>query len=594
MRVFVLLIVQFMFAIMSVAQNGVALHIIPVDQDTSLLKKLVDNRQQLADSTEARRALETVLITLRENAYLAASVDSITYNDSVQIAYLYMGEAYEMGYLKNDNVEPNFLGQTTYKEKFYQDEPFHYKELANLQQQLLSVAENNGYPFASVQLDSFRVVNESVYAQLQMEKNNLILFDEINIEGNAKINPKFLSSYLNLNKEKPYDESKVRKISSRIKGTGYLTETKPPYIIFENDKANVNLFLENKKSSRFDLLLGFLPKNNETGKLILTGSAKIDLQNPFGTGKEIYFAWEQLRPLTQRLDVHFLYPYILNQPFGLDVDFDLYKRDTSYLDLNTNFGIQYHFEGRNYLEAFWEVLQTNILYYNLSQIKSTRKLPSNLDTRHSIFGLEYHLEQLDYRFNPRKGFELNLRGGAGLKRIEENTKIISIEDEADPTYNYKQLYDSLNLRSYQFKINTNFAYYQPITKRTTLKTSLQSGILIAEEDLFLNELYRIGGHQVLRGFDEESVFASVYGVLTTEFRFLIAQNSYLYGFGDFGYLQNKSAINDYKDWPLGFGVGMTFETGAGIFGISYALGRQFSNPIDFGSGKIHFGYINRF
>ncbi len=593
MRAFVL-IFQFMLTIASFAQNSIALHIVPIDQDTTLLKKYAKPQQQVTDSTQARRALEEVLITLRNNAYLAASVDSIDIQDSIQTAYLFMGAPYELGYLKNGNVEPFFLGQTSYKEQFFKNEPFHYKQLANIQQQLLNAAENNGYPFAAVRLDSLIVVNETVYAQLHMDKNNLILFDDINIEGGAKINPKFLSSYLHVNKDEPYNEERIKKISSRIKGTGYLIEKKSPYIIFENDKANVNLFLENKKSSRFDLLLGFLPKNNETGKLMLTGSAKIDLQNPFGTGKEIYFAWEQLRPLTQRLDVHFLYPYVLNLPFGVNVDFDLYKRDTAYLDLNSNFGVQYHFEGRNYLEAFWEVKQTNILYYNITQIKNTRSLPVNLDTRHSLFGLEYNYEKLDYRFNPRKGFDINLRGGAGVKRIEKNTKIVSIEDEADPGFNYEQLYDSLNLRSYQFQIDTDIAYFQPVTKRTTLKTSLKTGVLIAEEDLFLNELYRIGGHQLLRGFDEESVFASLYTVLTTEFRFLIAQNSFLYGFGDFGYLQNKSVVNNYEDWPLGFGVGMTFETSAGVFGISYALGRQLSNPIDFGSGKIHFGYINRF
>jgi len=594
MRVLTLILVHCLFTVMAIAQNSISLHIVPTDQDSVLLKKYVENHHQVKDSTQVRRTLEETLITLRNNAFLAASFDSIAIHDSVYTVYLYMGKPYEIGYLKNGNVEPFLLGQTNYKEKFFRNEPFHYRELLAIQQQLLTVAENNGYPFAAVRLDSVRGVGEQVYARLYLDKNDLILFYNIVIEGDARVSPKYLSSYLGLKQDEPYDEGKVRRISSRISGTGYLTEKKPPYIIFENGKATVNLFLDNKKSSQFDLLVGFLPKNNETGKLILTGSAKIDLQNPFGTGKEIYFSWEQLRPLTQRLDIHFLYPYLLNQPFGLDVDFDLYKRDTSYLDLNYNFGVQYHLEGRNYLKAFWQGLQTNILFYDINRIRTDKKLPRNLDTRHSLFGLEYHYEKLDYRFNPRKGFDVFLQGGAGIKQIEENIEITSIEDENDPTFDFKQLYDSLDLRSYQFRINTNVAYFQPITKRTTLKTSIRSGIVIAEEDLFLNELYRIGGNQLLRGFDEESVFASIYAVLTTEFRFLIAQNSYLYGFGDFAYLQNKSTVNNYEDWPLGFGVGMTFETGAGIFGISYALGRQLSNPIDFGAGKIHFGYVSRF
>jgi hypothetical protein len=45
---------------------------------------------------------------------------------------------------------------------------------------------------------------------------------------------------------------------------------------------------------------------------------------------------------------------------------------------------------------------------------------------------------------------------------------------------------------------------------------------------------------------------------------------------------------------LGFGAGLTFETKAGIFGLSYAVGKQNSNPLDFRSSKIHFGYVNIF
>jgi len=59
-------------------------------------------------------------------------------------------------------------------------------------------------------------------------------------------------------------------------------------------------------------------------------------------------------------------------------------------------------------------------------------------------------------------------------------------------------------------------------------------------------------------------------------------------------MENRSVENDLRDQPFGFGAGMTFETRAGIFGISYALGRQLNNPIDFRTGKIHFGYVSLF
>ena len=41
-------------------------------------------------------------------------------------------------------------------------------------------------------------------------------------------------------------------------------------------------------------------------------------------------------------------------------------------------------------------------------------------------------------------------------------------------------------------------------------------------------------------------------------------------------------------------IGFDFETKAGIFSLSYALGKQFDNPFEINTAKIHFGYISRF
>ena len=40
---------------------------------------------------------------------------------------------------------------------------------------------------------------------------------------------------------------------------------------------------------------------------------------------------------------------------------------------------------------------------------------------------------------------------------------------------------------------------------------------------------------------------------------------------------------------MSFGAGINFETKAGIFNLSYALGNQFGKGFDFRIGKIHAG-----
>ena len=48
------------------------------------------------------------------------------------------------------------------------------------------------------------------------------------------------------------------------------------------------------------------------------------------------------------------------------------------------------------------------------------------------------------------------------------------------------------------------------------------------------------------------------------------------------------------DRPFGVGAGISFDTRAGIFSLNYAIGKQFNNPIDFKTAKIHFGFVSVF
>jgi hemolysin activation/secretion protein len=107
-------------------------------------------------------------------------------------------------------------------------------------------------------------------------------------------------------------------------------------------------------------------------------------------------------------------------------------------------------------------------------------------------------------------------------------------------------------------------------------------------------LFQIGGFRLLRGFDEESIFASAYAVATMEYRLLIGLNSYLYAFTDGGWVRNKSQVANTTNNFIGAGLGMAIETKAGIFNITFAAGKRNDVPLNLRQSKIHFGYVNFF
>ena len=63
---------------------------------------------------------------------------------------------------------------------------------------------------------------------------------------------------------------------------------------------------------------------------------------------------------------------------------------------------------------------------------------------------------------------------------------------------------------------------------------------------------------------------------------------------DGGWAQNKSVTVQTSNTFLGVGLGMAFETKAGIFNISYANGKRNDLKFDLRESKIHIGYLNYF
>jgi hemolysin activation/secretion protein len=127
-----------------------------------------------------------------------------------------------------------------------------------------------------------------------------------------------------------------------------------------------------------------------------------------------------------------------------------------------------------------------------------------------------------------------------------------------------------------------------------LLTRLKAGSLFNNNNIFLNDLHRIGGLKTLRGFNENNFFASRYGVATLEYRLYTDETSYLLLFYDQGYIYNQLDIQHREDLPLGFGAGLSFLTRAGVFNFVYSLGASSSQKLNFNLSKIHFGLVSRF
>jgi hypothetical protein len=547
--------------------------------DFNKIKKQLTTQKNFSDSFALKKELQQIILRLNNSGYLTSSFDEIKQDSLSFTAKLFLGNRYQWASLSKGNVDEGFISGTGFRLKLYQGRLFRYDQVKKLQNNILINCENNGYPFASIKLYSIKIEGDSVKAILNLDKNRLIKFDSVSLKGGAMIAPVYIYNYIGIKPGDLYNEALVKRITNRIRELAFLSEGKPYEVIFDEKETRLLLYLENKKASQFDGIVGVLPDNDNPGKVNLTGEVHLKLQNSLKRGEVIELNWKTIPVKTQDLKVHVLYPFVLNTPIGIDANLAIYKKDTTYIDVDKNIGVQYLFTGNNYVKVFVGNKESSLI--NTKGLESITVLPVYADVSLTSYGLGGHYERLDYRLNPRKGFLVEANASVGNRIINKSNNI--------PAH----LYDSVELRTTQYRADLTGDYYISLGQRQVIDIGNKSGYLYGT-NLFTNELYRIGGLKSLRGFDEESIYASQYSIGKLEFRYLLEQNSFLFVFANGAWYQNKSRNKDIRDTPYGFGAGINFETKLGIMSLSYALGKEFNNPVYFRNAKVHFGIVNYF
>ncbi|HRO45630.1 POTRA domain-containing protein [Agriterribacter sp.] len=600
LRCFTGLVFLVLLSLYAGAQDKYRLHYVFAGKDTSFRPETLGLQTTFANQAQCRQYIDQAISSLQLKGYITASADSTVFDSTAAQVWIYAGNVYQWAELNTDSADKKMLAAIGWNSKAFTHTPLDFAQVRYWQERMLNYYENNGYPFAQVVFDSLTIANDSVFSSLKTAEGPAYKIDSIRVYGNAKISNTFLQKYLGIANGSAYSKARLQAVSRRLLELPYLKEIKTWDMTMTGSGSVLNLYIDSRKSSQVDVLVGFLPAAEGTGrtKLQLTGEANINLKNALGSGETIGVNWQQIQVKSPRLHLKYEHPFVFNSPFGFDFNFDLLKKDSSFLNLNAQFGVQYLSTGKQTGKVFFQSFFTNVLPAGIdtAQIKISKRLPSYIDVNTSNVGIHYGYNNTDYRFNPRRGNEFTIITSAGLRKIKPNAAIAGIKKDASGNdFDYASLYDTLDLRTYLLKLNLAGAHYFKTGKQSVLKAAV-NGAWLYTHDIFKNEMYQIGGYKLLRGFDEESIYASSYAVLTAEYRVFIGLNSYFFGFADGGWIQNKAygEVQEKNHTYLGLGIGMAFETKAGIFNLSYAVGKRDDMPINFRQSKIHFGLVSLF
>ncbi len=533
-----------------------------------------------------------VLIVCYEHGFLTADIQKKEWaGDSMQVV-INLNQQYKWAQIKPGNVPAEWLTHSSYKQNQFAGKDVSFKLFSKRITEILTLAQNNGFPFASIRLDSIMIDSSCLTAILNIDKGQLIYFDSMDFGGTAIIKKRFLQNYSNIYPGSIYNESFLTNLDAGLSELPFLKVVRPLGVYFYGNKAKPVVYIDNRKASTFDGIIGFAPNSALNNKLVVTGEVNLKLQNILGSGKYLDISFRSFLNKSQDLLLKFNWPYFLNSKLGIDYSFKLLKFDSSYLDVFNDFGLQYRFMGNNFFKVFYQVQRVSLIYADTQMVKTTKALPIFNDIRNDLFGLGLRKARLNYFLNPSRGYLIELDGGVGTKRILRNSTIDAIELQS-PNGGKYSIYDSIKLVSMQYRANIFFVKYFKLPSDFVLQTQFK-GAVVYTQNLFLNELFRIGGLKSLKGFDEQSIFADKYGIANIELRYLFQQNSSFILFWNGAWYQNIVRSPNIIDTPWGIGAGMNVETGAGIFSLFYAVGKQMNNPVELRNAKIHFGFINYF
>jgi outer membrane protein assembly factor BamA len=540
---------------------GQSPHILKIISKEALSPQFIKLNYQRVDSMEVENLIKVQLENAKQSGFLLANMDIVIFKKDTVFVHVFLGEKYEQIQIFKGNVSSDvFENMGTKKSK--KKSLFTHQGLKIGLNNIHNYYQNNGYPFASVKLDSIKNENNILSANILLNEGPIITYDSVDIGKYNGIKYRFLVNHLNLNYGNEYSNLEIDEVVYKVDELPYLKLADSPEVNFRLNKAQVVMDLESVQVNSFDGIAGFVPKQNGNGSQ-LTGELNLAFDNLFKSGKKINFEWQKLDSKSQYLDAIYFHPNLFYSPIDFSFRYKQLKEDT--LFSNRIFDLMFGYQISNHVNL-------SIAYSNKNgnNLNSNKNQTGDFDINKYAIGFE--INKLDNIRLPRNGFRTKFMMSVGSK-----TSSGSIIGSAKKN------------QSNQYDFFSETSWYKKLTKRSLIYAKVSGGY-IENQQLFLNDLFRVGGLTTLRGFNEKMFFASKYGLLNVEWQMSISGGSYFLTFIDQGILKYDLENLEVEENPTGLGVGLKIKTKTGFFHLIYGLGRTSNQNFSFDFSKIHFGF----
>lgn len=550
-------------------------------------RKIHKRFRKLKDSLDFADTRAELALEMSRKGYAEFSMDTFSLDGKTLRLDLHRGPRYHYGKVDIAGINETYSLKAGFNKLEKKRAVLNWRDFKKRMAFCLDAYQNEGYPFAafdSLQLSYQPSGEDSLITDLKysFDPGGLVRIDSVLIDGDVRESDELVRSMIGIHAGDAYSQEKIVNAPRILNSSVYFKNTRDVKVSYlSEDKVNLEIDLESRKAGKFDLLLGILPpRDDNSSKFEFTGLIDFQLVSPiFKAGEILEFRFDKLVGTSQKMHLQYSHPYLFGSPMRIHTEFDLLKQDTSFLTRFFKGAVYYAFNPNLAIKVYAKT-KTSTLISTIRYEQDTSRVPPILDGKDQTYGLGFEFENLDYRFSPRKGIQVRADFGLGRKRLVKNPKLTD------------NIYENLRLNLPKTEVEFFMAWYRSYSKRWVVKLANHT-YWLDQDQYFQNDLLQVGGSRSVRGFNENQFFANFYSRFTFENRFLLEQNSYIFVFTDYAYLENQAGLDKVLR-PWGLGLGMTYETKAGMVSLTYAVGKVKDFGFEPSRGRIHVGLINQF
>lgn len=415
-----------------------------------------------------------------------------------------------------------------------------------------------GFPFTKLKLSEIKIKDSKT-----LEANIVIIkdkqqrgLDKIIIKGYEKFPKSYLKRFLKIKPETVFNIEDIKKRIQTLDNLRFANTIKEPEVLFTNDSTHLYLYIEKTLSNTFDGFLGF-STNEETNNIEFNGYLNLELNNNFNYGESFRLLYKSDESEQKNFEVRLNLPYLFSTPIGTELELNIFKKDSSFTTVNQKAKLYYQLDAKSKVFLGIDTTESNNLLDSENSF--------NVDDYKSRFYI------LKYDFENRRNYN----------RLFQINSLVNIEVGFGSR-------DLNNTTEQQTKVALNAHHIFNLNESNSIFLRL-NGALLTSNSFLENELIRFGGINSIRGFQENSLAATLFGVLNTEYRYKLSNSIYVHSIIDYSRLENKITVQNENLY--GFGLGFGIITKAGLLKFNFANGKTQDQKFKFSNSKIHLSLV---